>query len=148
MAETFLWYRPNPRLQLGSALLWKQGAFRALASYDVIPERARTPNLRVGFGVQGIGTGNPGYFATSEKNLATTGGHWNAYLGVGFRSNESHGHALGGLRYSALGSPWSLGIQNDGHASHPFVTHRTRDVTLGIYLVEMRSPGFMLSFTR
>jgi|GEM_PF-1245226 len=147
VAETFLWYRPSPKLQIGTALLWKQGSFRFLGNYELIPERARTPNLRVGFGVQGIGTGNPGYFATSEKSFRVKGGSVNAYVGVGFRSNENHGHLLGGIKYSPNG-PWTLGLQDDGHDKHPFVTYSRRDWTVGFYLIGLRSPGLMFSIQR
>jgi hypothetical protein len=147
--ESFLWYRVDRKLQLGVAYLWKQSAFRALGNYEVIAERQRTPNLRVGFGVQGIGTGNPGYFATSEKTLMMPEGRANVYLGVGFRANENHGHLLGGLKFSPKGGPYTLGIQNDGHTSHPFVNrYFGGGFSAGLYLIGMKTPGIMVSYAR
>jgi hypothetical protein len=147
-AESFVWYRPDERLQVGVAYLWRQGAFRGLANYIVIPEGERHPDLRVGLGLQGIGTGNPGYFVTSEKNFSLPEGRLNAYVGVGFRANENHGHPLGGVKFTPPG-PWTLGIQHDGHAAHPFIIYDTGgSPKLGLYLIEGRSLGFMISLTR
>jgi hypothetical protein len=126
------------------AYLWEPSAFRALANWEAIPETANLPNLRLLAGVQGIGTGNPGYAATSEKNFAVTGGSVNVFLGIGFRSNENHGHLLGGAKFSSNG-PWAVGFQNDGHRVHPFATYDIGRTTLGVYLIEMKSPGLVVS---
>lgn len=143
--ESFLWYRVDNRLQLGTALLWKQGAFRALGNYSLAPERGNMPALNVGFGVQGIGTGNPGYFTTAEKSFQSTRAAINAYVGVGLRANENHAHMVGGIKMTPTNSPWTLGVQADGHNVHPFVTHRFPDLTLGLYLVNSKSPGLLIS---
>ena len=117
-----------------------------LGNYLVIPETARTPNLRVGFGLQGIGTGNPGYFATSEKGFIVSGARVSAYLGVGFRSNEAHGHFLGGLKVTPPGH-WTFGVQQDGHDTHPFaIVGLDRNWSAWLYLVETKSPGLMISY--
>ncbi|MFN3728485.1 MAG: hypothetical protein ACK4XJ_02070 [Fimbriimonadaceae bacterium] len=145
--ESFLWYRPEERLQIGVALLWKQGAFRGLGNYVLIPETKSTPNLRAGFGLQGIGTGNPGYFVTSEKNWALPEGDLNLYGGMGWRANESHSHLLGGVKFSPRG-PWTLGFQHDGHDGHPFIAYRYQEYALGAYLIAGKSLGIMFSWTR
>jgi hypothetical protein len=144
-AESFLWYRATDRLQIGAALLWKQGAFRGLGSYTLAPEKGDMPMINVGLGLQGIGTGNPGYFATAEKTLAIPEGSVNGYLGMGFRANEGHGHLLGGLKFTPGQSPWTLGVQADGHNVHPFITHSFPDFTLGAYLVNLKTPGLLVS---
>lgn len=149
IAESFVWHRPIDRLQIGVAYLWKQGAFRALANYEVIKETAKAPSLRVGFGVQGIGTGNPGYFATSEKTLFLKEGAFTGYVGVGLRSNESHAHALGGLKFTPRGEPWTIGFQHDGHELHPFAAYSFGDGwSVGAYWIGMKSPGVMVSWGR
>lgn len=144
-SESFLWYRPMDRLQLGVALLWKQGAFRGLANYEALQETAKSPNLKVGLGLQGIGTGNPGFFATSEKNWAFPSGNLNVFGGIGFRANEDHAHGLGGFKFSFPG-PWTMGLQLDGHNAHPFVTYGWDRHSVGLYLIETKSLGFMWGY--
>ncbi|MBV6457400.1 MAG: hypothetical protein HONBIEJF_00508 [Fimbriimonadaceae bacterium] len=145
VGETFLWYNVDSKLRLGLALLWKQTAVRFLGNYELIAETPRSPNLRVGYGVQGIGVGNPGYFATVEKSVVTGGVSLNGFVGVGFRSNENHGHLLGGFKLSPKG-PWTVGVQLDGHGVHPFVNYSIGRHAVGLYLIELKSPGVMLNF--
>lgn len=142
-AETFIWRRVNPRLQIGLAHLWRQNAFRALAAWQPIVETEHTPALNLSAGVQGIGTGNPGYAATLEKNFALREGRLNVYGGVGFRSNENHAHFVGGIKYSPS-NQWSIGIQDDGHAVNPFVTYSWDRWLAGLYLIESEHPAFMV----
>jgi len=99
----------------------------------------------VGAGLQCIGTGNPGYFLTLEKTWSTQAWALSGYAGAGYRTNESHGHGLGGLKVTPAGSRWTLGFQADGHDSHPFVTHQFKEMTLGVYLVNMKSLGVLVS---
>lgn len=139
-AETFLWYQANPRLALGLAHLWKQNALRFLASANLHPETASIPGVNFSIGVQGIGTGNPGYGLTLEKNFSQ---RLNAYAGIGLRSNEEHGHLLGGVKLN-LGGPWTLGLQLDGHQEHPFATYSERGWIAGAYLIDLKSPALML----
>lgn len=138
-----MWYRATPRLTVGIAHLWKQNAFRALGSYVLSPETAELPSLSVSAGVQGIGTGNPGYSATAEKNLYMKEGTLNAFVGVGFRSNENHAHMVGGVKLT-LTESWTLGIQSDGHENHPFVTYTQGQWIYGAYLVGTKGPALML----
>ena len=98
--------------------------------------------------MQGIGTGNPGYFATSEKSYTVKEGTFSGYAGIGFRANEDHAHALGGIKFSPTASPWTFGLQNEGHRSHPFVSYNRGELTYGLYLIEMKSLGIMFSFAR
>jgi hypothetical protein len=144
-AESFLWYRVNARLQVGVAYLWRQQAFRGLATYVLSPETSKAPMLSAGFGLQGIGTGNPGYFLTAEKTLDTKIGTFNGFLGAGYRSNEDHSHALGGLKFTPTASPYTFGVQLDGHQGHLFVTRDFGAWSLGAYLIDMKAPGAMLS---
>lgn len=149
VGETFLWHNVDDRLQVGVALLWKQGAFRGLANYELIKETPKAPNLRVGFGLQGISTGNPGYFATSEKVFSTSQGSGMAYLGIGFRANENHAHLLGGAKFSPMNGVWTVGMQMDGHEENPFVTYRLRPgTTIGYYWIDRKISGFMLSLSK
>jgi len=145
--ETFLWYSPDPKVSLGVAYLWKQGAFRGLANFALTTETERTPLVRVGAGLQGIGTGNPGYFGTVEKNRKIGSASVNAYLGIGLRANEGHGHLLGGLKVSP-DDRWTLGLQNEGHETHPFVTYRIDRQYVGLYLINQKRPALMWSWSR
>jgi hypothetical protein len=135
-----------PRLQLGVAFLWKQGAFRALGNYELVTEARSHPNLRIGVGLQGIATGNPGYFVTSEKTWRGEAGTMNAFVGIGLRANEKHSHPLGGFKFSPVNTPFTFGLQWDGHHHHPFVTAYVRNgVTVGAYAIEGKKLGLMMS---
>ncbi|HSI73627.1 MAG TPA: hypothetical protein VK934_10675, partial [Fimbriimonas sp.] len=141
--ETFIWYQASPRLQLGVAHLLKQNAFRGLASYNVLPEKVQTPALNVSVGVQGIGTGNPGYSGTLEKNWKWSTGSLNVYAGLGFRANEDHAHAVGGAKFT-FPNGIALGIQDEGHERNPFVTYSRSTWTVGIYLVGGKRAAYLV----
>lgn len=117
-----------------------------MGNYALQTETDDLPLIRAGFGVQGIGVGNPGYFMTAEKNRSWGDVRANGYLGFGLRSNENHGHMLGGLKASR--GAWSLGVQADGHNVHPFTTWSFDGGSVGVYLVESKSLGIMLSLER
>ncbi len=140
--ETFLWYSVNPRLTLGTALLYKQKAFRALGSYLLSPETDSLPSTHVSAGVQGIGTGNPGYSFTGEKNWNLATGSFNVFAGLAYRTNRKIGRGVGGFKYS-YGS-YTIGYQNDGVEQYPFASVSQGQWTAGFYLIGYKSPGYML----
>lgn len=142
-AETFVWYRAHPRISLGVAHLWKQNSLRWLASVSLVPESGPWPQINGSIGVQGIGTGNPGYSLTAEKSWQVGTGRANAYVGVGWRSNEDHSHFLGGFKYSP-DNVWTLGLQLDGHDRHPFVTYSWERYVAGFFLIDGKAPAYML----
>ncbi|MBA4294043.1 hypothetical protein C0431_13860 [bacterium] len=142
-AETFIWYQANPRLSLGVAHLYKQNSFRWLASINILPESAKFPGINASAGVQGIGTGNPGYSVTAEKNWTLGEASLNVYSGAGFRSNENHAHGLVGLKYTTP-DRWTFGFQNEGHQTHPFVTYSWDQYTTGLFLINGKSPAYMI----
>lgn len=145
--ETFLWHNVDDRLQVGVALLWKQGAFRGLANYKLIQAKNGGWGLRAGFGLQGISTGNPGFYVISEKSAHTDDVEYAAYLGLGLRTNENHGHALGGFKVSPAKSNWTLGVQIDGHQTSPFATARLgKGVSAGYYWIDTKASGYMIGF--
>ena len=94
-------------------------------------------------GVQGIGTGNPGFSVTAEKNFEMDGGRFNVFAGVGLRSNEDHGHPIWGAKYS-WASGLTLGIQDEGHQRHPFVTFARNGWVVGFYLIGGEAPAYMV----
>ncbi len=142
--ETFIWYRANDRLRLGIAHLLKQNAIRYLAAYTLAPETSRSPSVNLSAGVQGIGTGNPGYSATLEKNFILDGGKSsiNLFAGVGFRSNENIAREVAGLKFTT-NDGFSIGIQDDGKLRNPFATYATGNFVAGIYLVGGEHPAFL-----
>lgn len=143
-AETFIWYRVNGDLRLGLAHLWKQNAFRFLASVRLHKETDSLPGVFASAGVQGIGTGNPGYSVTFEKNFRVGNGDtFNLFTGVGFRSNENHSHIIGGVKY-AFSNGLTFGVQHDGHQTHPFATYSFDEWFVGYYLVDAKSPAYMV----
>jgi len=142
-AETFLWYQVSPRLQLGLAHLGRQKALRYLASVQLSPETDWFPSVNASVGVQGIGTGNPGYSLSFEKGYGT--GDWQAvgYVGVGFRSNENHAHPLGGFKVT-FDQKLTLGFQHDGHEAHVFLIGQKDRFFGGLYLIKMSRPAWMI----
>lgn len=141
-AETFLWYSVTPSISLGLAHLWKQNALRYLASVRLAAETAKSPGFYASAGVQGIGTGNPGFSATAEKNFQLDGVRVNAFAGLGFRTNERHTHPVGGIKFE-FADRITLGLQWEGHHAHPFVTKGFGPFIAGVYLIEGKSPGLM-----
>lgn len=141
--ETFLWYEVSPRLSLGLGYLWKQNAVRFLGSLTAVPETLTTPSFNIMVGVQGIGDGNPGYAGTFEKNWSVGADKFNAYIGVGFRSNENHAHLIGGIKYT-FANGLALGVQDDGHERNPFVTYGKDWWTVGLYLVDGQRPAYLV----
>ncbi len=80
---------------------------------------------------------------TAEKNFATKQGTFNVFGGIGLRSNENHGHPVAGAKFS-LGGGLTLGVQHDGHDTHPFVTYGKGHLILGFYLIAGKSPAYMV----
>lgn len=101
------------------------------------------PSLNGSIGVQGIGTGNPGYSLTGEKNWRVKGGSFNAFAGVGYRSNEDHLHSIGGMKYQ-WNSGLAVGIQLDGHDHNPFVIQNYKNILAGIYWIDATRPAFII----
>lgn len=141
-AETFVWYQAHPQVQVGLAYLWKQSAFRALASVQFLTETRSRPSLSASMGVQGIGTGNPGYSVTAEKNWTLPDGTFNTFVGAGLRSNEGHGHPIMGVKFTTLDG-WTLGYQHEGHAGHPFLSYGKGMYFGGLYLIGGSRPALM-----
>jgi hypothetical protein len=113
---------------------------------NVLPESKHLPAINFSAGIQGIGTGNPGFGLTFEKNLTVAEGRaLNAYAGIGWRSNEAHSHMLGGVKL-ALNSRWTVGLQLDGHDRHPFTTYSQGSMVIGLYLIQSKSLGIMTGF--
>lgn len=134
----------NPRLTLGTAYLLKQGAFRALGSYLLSPETASLPSTHISAGVQGIGTGNPGYSFTAEKNWQLSTGSLNTFIGVGYRTNTRSTKMVGGFKYSD--NAWAIGLQNDGLVNDPFLTYSQDRYTTGIYLINLKHPAYLIGW--
>ena len=101
------------------------------------------PSFNASAGVQGIGTGNPGYSVTSEKNFKTDSGMFNIYVGVGWRSNENISRGVGGMKFG-LTNGVTLGVQNDGKQTNPFVTFGFGQQTVGLYLVGGKNVAYLV----
>jgi len=127
------------------AYLHRQSAFRGLIAYTISPEAETLPSVNGSFGVQGIGTGNPGYGLSLDKNFVQPEGTLNVFAGLGYRSNEDHLHPLGGVRYE-FNSGFTLGLQADGHELNPFVTYRLSDAFGGLNLINGRRPAFIIGY--
>jgi hypothetical protein len=116
-----------------------------LASGTLVLETERTPSVNFSIGVQGIGTGNPGYSSTLEKNFEFGQNNLNVYFGVGFRSNESHGHPVGGVRFSMMNGV-GIGVQDDGHQHSPFVTYSRDKWLVCLYVVGFKNPAYLVGY--
>ncbi len=116
-----------------------------LVGYTFLPETERLPSLNGSIGVQGIGTGNPGYSLTLDKQFIRPEGTFNVFLGLGYRSNEDHLHPLGGARFE-FASGFTLGVQADGHDVNPFATYRLGDAFGGLYLINGKRPAYIIGY--
>ena len=127
---------------MGIAHLYEQNAFRFLGSYQLVRETATTPSAHISLGVQGIGTGNPGWSGRLERNFRTELGMLNIFAGIGLRSNEDHAHPVAGIKLE-LSNHVSFGMQWDGHNHHPFVTYGFDRYIAGLYLINGKSLGYL-----
>lgn len=67
----------------------------------------------------------------------------NVFGGLGIRTNESHGHLIWGIK-AELPAGFTLGIQDDGHKRHPFVTASRGQWIAGLYLIGGKTPAPMI----
>jgi len=145
--ESFIWLRPIHRFQVGVAHLWEQNSYRILANTILIPETKTTPALRIGAGIQESLIGNPGYFGFVEKHFPIGGGSLHVFSGIGFRSNENHGHPLVGFKYSSM-KEFTLGLQSDGHLDNFFVSQTVGEFTITLYWIDFETLGMGLSWMK
>ncbi|MFN3422003.1 MAG: hypothetical protein ACK40X_09805, partial [Armatimonadota bacterium] len=64
-SELFIWHKPKGNLQLGLGLLEQPKTARLMANYELRHQEGSIPSLTVGVGLQEVGVGNPGVFATA-----------------------------------------------------------------------------------
>ncbi|MBA3726507.1 MAG: hypothetical protein H0W86_08650 [Armatimonadetes bacterium] len=100
------------------------------------------PSAHISVGVQGVGTGNPGWTGRLEKNFRTEAGNLNVFGGIGLRSNEDHAHPVAGTKLE-MPSHISLGLQWDGHNAHPFATYGLDRYIVGFYLIGGKTLGYL-----
>ncbi len=152
-AELFIWHRPEERWQLGIGLLGKPKTVRWLMNYQVSRQKGFKPSVVVGIGLQEVGVGNPGIFAT--LNWSTTfllKVPSRAYLGVG-RRMTARGKALDGGWAPLLGTSvlivkdLTATVQMDGRKWHGVVALRTGDVRVGLFLFKFQHPGLIIGWS-
>lgn len=142
--RTSVWFNPVTKLQLGGVYFWRQGTVRLVANWMLIGETLVSPAIRIGHGVQGVGSGKTVTFATLEKSTGFADLNIEGYVGLSVRGFEGHFHELYGIKVTPTG-PITVGLQFDGHNSHPFATYRLQSGSASVYLVNGKSLGFMYS---
>jgi hypothetical protein len=128
---TALWNVSIPRLQLGLTYHGSSKAVRALVGYQLATETFKTPGLNISYGIQSQETGATGTSVTLEKNFFRGNQSLNIFSGVSFRSTDSLGRFVGGVKFSPDGT-WYVGNQYDGLANNPFVQYTWGDKSIGL----------------
>lgn len=113
----------------------------------LVSESKGIPTLRIGAGVQESLTGNPGYFGIAEKHFSIANGSLHLFSGVGFRSNENHGHPVAGFKFSPTKN-FTFGFQSDGHWDNAFVAKTDKEFTITLYLIDLEMFGIGLSWAK
>jgi len=101
------------------------------------------PSVHISAGIQGIGTGNPGYSLTAEKNWMRDAGSFNFFAGIGYRSNTKLLSPVGGFKYSPDGR-FNIGVQYDEINTDPFATMNVGNFVFGGYLIDFKRPAYMV----
>ena len=134
-------------MQVGTTYTWKTEGVRFSGSLVLNDEEEYIPRVRVGHGIQGIGTGSSATYGVLEKGLMTENGSFQAFFGLSNRSKESHLHGIYGLTYTPQG-PVTFGYLRDGHNGHPFVSFTKDEYNIGVYLVAGETLGLSFGWSR
>ncbi len=148
-AELFIWHKPKGNLQLGIGLLSQPKTARWMVNYELRQQKGTVPSLTVGVGLQEVGVGNPGVFATANWALTPfIKTPSSLYLGVG-RRITARGKSLdegwvplfGASAQVAKGI--SATVQMDGRKWHGIVSVKVGDVRLGLFALKFKALGLI-----
>jgi len=151
-AEVFVWHKPHPRWQVGVAFLKEPRTVRWLFNYELRRQQGVTPSITFGVGLQEVGVGNPGVFATANWALTS----WlkmpsSAYVGVGRRLTVK-GKSLDGGWVPLFGTSVqivkgiSATVQMDGRKWHGVVSVRAGDFRLGLFAFKLKTLGILVGW--
>jgi hypothetical protein len=142
-----LWFTGISRLQLGATYHQASKGLRGLLGYQVIQESQSSPALNLSYGIQSQETGRTGTSLTFEKNY-TRGStqSMNVFAGVSFRSNESNGRVVGGLKYSS-DDRWFYGNQFDGEDHNPFLQYVRGNQSVGLIYIGAKNLSLTVGYS-
>lgn len=148
-AELFLWHKPKGRLQLGLGLLAEPKTVRWMFNYELRQQQGSTPSLTVGVGLQEVGVGNPGVFATANWALTPfIKIPSSLYLGFGRRVSlkgkpldESVVPLFGLSAQVARGV--SATVQMDGRKWHGVLSVKAGDIRIGVFAFKFKTIGII-----
>ena len=151
-AEIFIWHKPKSCFQFGVGLLAKPKTARWLLNYELQRQKGSTPSITVGVGLQEVGVGNPGIFATANWALTPLlKTPSSLYVGTGRRItldgetlDKSWLPLLGFSTQVAKGV--SAAVQMDGRKWHAVLSARAREFRVGIFAFKFKAMGVIVGW--
>ncbi|MEJ7613529.1 MAG: hypothetical protein SQA66_07815 [Candidatus Fervidibacter sacchari] len=151
-AEIFIWHKPKGRFQFGVGLLAKPQTARWLLNYELQQQKGSAPSITVGVGLQEVGVGNPGIFATANWALTNfLKMPSSLYLGTGRRItldgktlDKSWVPLLGFSSQVAKGV--SATVQMDGRKWHGVLSARAGEFRAGIFAFKFKTIGIIVGW--
>lgn len=147
-SELFIWHKPKGNLQLGVGLLERPKTARWMANYELRQQKDGVPSLTVGIGLQEVGVGNPGVFATVNWALTPfLKTPSSLYLGVG-RRVTAKGESLDKWRplfgaSAQIAKGVSATVQMDGKRWHGVLSAKVGDVRVGLFAYKFKTLGII-----
>lgn len=151
-AEVFIWHKPKGNWQFGLGLLAKPKTVRWMFNYELRRQSGTVPSLTVGVGLQEVGVGNPGVFATVNWALTPfVKTPSSLYLGVGRRMTMK-GKSLdeGWLPLFGASAQIAKGIsatvQMDGRKWHGTLSAKLGDARVGLFALKFKNLGLIIGW--
>lgn len=147
-SELFIWHKPKGNLQLGLGLLEQPKTARLMANYELRHQEGSIPSLTVGVGLQEVGVGNPGVFATANWALTPfLKTPSSLYLGVG-RRITAKGKPLDRWRplfgaSAQVVKGVSATVQMDGRSWHGILSAKVGDLRVGLFAFKFKTLGII-----
>lgn len=150
--ELFIWHKPEGNLQLGVGLLEQPRTARWMVNYELRRQQRSVPSLIVGVGLQEVGVGNPGVFATANWALTPfLKMPSSLYLGVG-RRITAKGKSVDGEWKPLFGASAqivkgvSTTVQMDGRSWHGVLSAKIGDVRVGLFAFKFKTLGIIVGW--
>lgn len=132
----------------------KPQTVRWMFNYELRGQNGSVPSLTLGVGLQEVGVGNPGVFATANWALTPfIKTPSSLYLGIGRRMtvkgkslDEGWVPLLGASVQIAKGI--SATVQLDGRKWHGVLSAKTGDVRIGLFAFKFKEFGLIIGWRR
>lgn len=147
--QSFLFYRPRwyPRVEVGTAWIWKDSVVRLVGNFDIIEETETMPYLRVGVAYQDTFSDKAATFGAVGHHFHLGEARLDAHVGAVDRPNETHIHLLSGARLVLPGGPF-FGFQHTGHDVNVYFGWHLAPFSVSVWGNENRKMGVAVSVAR